>query len=1004
LRFQWQRSRTLPNSNVESGRMLVLKLHFYSNGKYGPGALSKGKDTLLNFPEVPLKAEKEAQIIRHSALFISPKVALTLFIDEKCKRKATWYLRDIAMRRREIFIRIMIVVLPIVLAMPEMGRAFSPTTPISDKSPRPRVLILHSYYPTFTWTDRITEGIQTAFSESEYAHAELYFEHMDAKRHPDAIYLDQYARLLSAKFPKPDAVDLILCSDDQALNFLLERADTLFPDVPVVFCGVNGYQSEMRRRRHRLTGVIEAIDPKRTLETALALQPGIREVLVITDITRTGRAIERAARKTFALFENQLSFRYVSDLSMEALQGEVASLPKHAIVFLFVFNRDNQGRDFTHEESLRLIDSRCRVPIYGPWTFYLGHGIVGGMLTSGAMQGRTAAHLALRILRGEPAEGIPIVTKSPNHYLFDHSQLARYGLPEDKLPPGSSVIQRDTRFYEKYRYRIWAAAAALMVQTAIIVLLLINTRRRRVAEMELSASEQRYRTLIETIRDGVFIIDREGTLVYLNPEFKKITGYAPSKFIGRPFAEILAPRDIQSTMERFQRGLTGEEIPVYEVMVKHKGRGTVPIELKVTSMLNADGEAVGRIGVARDIRERKEVEEEKMRLQSQLQRAQKMEAIGTLAGGVAHDLNNILSGIVSYPDLLLIQLPENSPLRKPVQTIQASGQKAAAIVQDLLTLARRGVTASEVVNLNQVVSEYLESPEFEALKSFHPNVEVEFRKEKSLLNIMASPIHLSKSLMNLVSNAAEAMPSGGKIQITTENRYVDQPLSGYDHVEEGDYVVLRVADSGVGIPLEDQERIFEPFYTKKVMGRSGTGLGMAVVWGTLKDLNGYIDVESSEGKGTTFILYFPVTRIPLTTDQESPSTMSYQGKGEEILVVDDVETQRDIASMLLSQLEYRVHTVSSGEEAVRFVGDHRVDLIMLDMVMNPGMDGLDTYKRVLEMYPGQKAVIASGFSETDRVKEAQRLGAGPYLRKPYTLEKLGRAIRRELDRETPSPP
>lgn len=888
-----------------------------------------------------------------------------------------------------------------LLILPAMPGVVSPASAeIPGNVRSPCVLVLHSYYPTFTWTDRITEGIRETFSESEHAHAVLYFEHMDAKRHPDPRYLDQYARLLSTKFPDPGAVDLILCSDDQALTFLLKRSDTLFPGAPIVFCGVNGYRPEMRRQRRRLTGVIEAIDPRRTLEVALALQPGTQEVLVVTDITRTGRAIEQTARKAFAPFENRVSFRYVSDLSMEALQAKVAALHDHAIVFLFVFNRDNQGHNFTHEESLRLIDSHSHVPIYGPWTFYLGHGIVGGMLTSGAMQGRTAARIAFRILNGEPAEDIPIVTESPNHYAFDHRQLVRYDLPEHKLPPGSSVIHRDFSFYEKYRYRIWAAAAALMAQTAIIVLLLLNMRRRMAAEKELSASEQRYRTLIETIRDLVFIIDKTGTLVYLNPEFETITGHAPSEFIGRPFTEILAPHHIQATMERFQRGLSGEEIPVYEVEVKHKERGTVPIELKVTSLLNADGEAAGRIGVARDIRERKEVEEERMRLQGQLQRAQKMEAIGTLAGGVAHDLNNILSGIVSYPDLLLIQLPEDSPLRKPVQTIQASGQKAAAIVQDLLTLARRGVTASEVVNLNRVVSEYLESPEFEALTAFHPDVEVEIHLEESLLNIMASPVHLSKCLMNLVSNAAEAMPSGGTIHITTENRYVDQPLSGYDHVQEGDYVVLRVSDSGVGIPLQDQERIFEPFYTKKTMGRSGTGLGMAVVWGTLKDLNGYIDVESAEGRGTTFILYFPVTRNPLEAEPGDTPTLTYRGKGEEILVVDDVETQRDIASMFLSQLEYKVHTVSSGEEAIRFVQDHPVDLIMLDMVMDPGMDGLDTYKQVLALYPGQKAIVASGFSETDRVKEAQRLGAGPYIRKPYTLEKLAKTIRQELKRKT----
>jgi len=371
-----------------------------------------------------------------------------------------------------------------------------------------------------------------------------------------------------------------------------------------------------------------------------------------------------------------------------------------------------------------------------------------------------------------------------------------------------------------------------------------------------------------------------------------------------------------------------------------------------------------------------------------------MEAIGTLAGGVAHDLNNVLSGLVSYPELLLMDLPEDSHLRKPIQTIQKSGQKAADIVQDLLTLARRGVSVTEVVNLNHIISEYLESPEYEKLKSFHPSVHVKTDLETDLLHVLGSPVHLSKTAMNLVSNASEAMSEGGTIFISTENRYE----KGYDHIKEGDYVILTITDTGVGIPSEDMKKIFEPFYTKKVMGRSGTGLGMAVVWGTVKDHKGYIDVQSTEGKGTTFSLYFPVTRKEIAKDESLVSIEDYMGRGESILVVDDVEEQREIVSRILMRFGYAVTLVSSGEEAVNYLKEHTVNLIVLDMIMDPGIDGLDTYKQILELHPGQKAIIASGFSETDRVKEAQRLGAGAYVKKPYVMKKMGLAVKEELEK------
>ena len=399
-----------------------------------------------------------------------------------------------------------------------------------------------------------------------------------------------------------------------------------------------------------------------------------------------------------------------------------------------------------------------------------------------------------------------------------------------------------------------------------------------------------------------------------------------------------------------------------------------------------------------ELAERKRAEEEKRSLEERLNRAEKMEALGLLAGGVAHDLNNVLGIVVGYSELLLMGADKSSPIRSKLDNIMEGGQKAAAIVQDLLTLARRGVSGRNVLNLNKIIADNQKSPEFANLLFHYSFVQIKTELEPDLLNISGSSVHLGKTIFNLISNASEAMSKGGVLTIKTANQYLDKPIQGYDEIREGDYVVLSVSDTGEGIHEADLKRIFEPFYTKKVMGRSGTGLGLAVVWGTVKDHNGYINVESEEGKGSTFTLYFPVTREELSTKQVAVSISEYMGEGESILVVDDVKGQRDLAEEMLKKLNYSVARVSSGEEAVAYLKEHKGDLLVLDMIMDPGMDGLDTYRKVLEIRPEQKAIVVSGFSESERVKAAQALGAGTYVRKPYIIEKLGLAVRIELDR------
>ncbi|MGD9278872.1 MAG: PAS domain S-box protein, partial [Desulfobacterales bacterium] len=328
---------------------------------------------------------------------------------------------------------------------------------------------------------------------------------------------------------------------------------------------------------------------------------------------------------------------------------------------------------------------------------------------------------------------------------------------------------------------------------------------RKQSEAALRESEERHRLSLEASPDPIVVYDIQGKVSYVNHAFEQTFGWSSDEVIGNRI-DFVPQENLPETKAAIERMLQGEKNVAFETRRLTKDGRLLDIQISASRFIDGKDKPAGNIVILSDITERKRAEEEKRKLEVQLQRAEKMEAIGTLAGGVAHDLNNMLSAIVGYPELLLMQIPEDSPLRKSILSIQDSGNKAAAIVQDLLTLARRGVGIKEVVNLKYIILEYLKSPEHEKCKLYHPGVEIETNIESDLLNISGSSVHLSKTVENLVSNAAEAMPDGGKIFISAENLYIDRPISGYDSVEEGEYITLMVSDTGIGISKKDLEQ------------------------------------------------------------------------------------------------------------------------------------------------------------------------------------------------------
>lgn len=516
-------------------------------------------------------------------------------------------------------------------------------------------------------------------------------------------------------------------------------------------------------------------------------------------------------------------------------------------------------------------------------------------------------------------------------------------------------------------------------------------------EQEGKRSESFYRSLFDHSSSGVAVyepVDNGNDFIFrdINKAGEEMDKVSRDALLGRRITETFPAVEAFGLLEILRRvDRTGEPDILCPVTQYNDGRVIGWRENRVYKL--PTGEVVA---VYTDVTKEKELEAEKQCVEAELQRAQKMEAIGLLAGGVAHDLNNILSGIIGYPELLLMRLPQDSPLRRPIEVIQKSGERAAAVVADLLTVARGVAGVREPTQLNAIILEYLDSPEFFRLQELHNEIEYQHDLATNLPLISCSPIHIKKCIMNLVHNGAEAVNEKGKISLATCLEIPHKTTISTHGLLHEEYVAFRVCDTGPGILQEDLKHIFEPFYSKKKMGRSGTGLGLTVVWNTMEDHNGAVIVTSNR-RGTTFTLYFPVSKEKEVKNPAQPECSGTpSGRGEIVLVIDDEPVQRDLAKNLLKELGYRVETAQSGEEAVTMLQDKTVDLLLLDMLMEPGINGCQTYEQILKIHPNQRAIIVSGFSESEEAKRAYQLGAALFLNKPYSLKKLGCAVHEVL--------
>ncbi|MDD5677176.1 MAG: response regulator [Kiritimatiellae bacterium] len=527
-------------------------------------------------------------------------------------------------------------------------------------------------------------------------------------------------------------------------------------------------------------------------------------------------------------------------------------------------------------------------------------------------------------------------------------------------------------------------------------------------ERKLRESREWLETTLRCISDAVIATNDAGCIQLMNTKAETITGWKAVDASSRKLTDVFclmknsAPALVEGDLTAILTKVATVHPDSEDILISRDGRQT-PIALSVAPIRDDHGTILGVVAIFRDITEQKNAQVRERQLQDRLFRSQRMESLGSLAGGVAHNLNNILGPMVNYPDLIIKNLPPDSSLRQDLEIIKNSARKAVDIIRDLLTLGRIGHFPMEPLVLNRILEMVMRSPAYLGLQHGAPLVMVELKLASNLPSIQGSEGLLQEMVVNLLIHAFDAMPQGGRLTLTTLVEQVLKPVAGYELISPDTYVVMHVLNTGPWIEEQELNRMFEPFYARdKVRSQQRSGLELAIVYAVVKEHKGFIDVRSSHGKGSDFSVYIPVSDA-LPEVREQPDHLDFRGN-EMVLVVDDDEEQRRIIARWLRTNGYKVLTAHNGRSAIELIDSAaraqspRIDLVLLDMIMGDDLDGLDTYKKILELNPRQKAIVSSGFTKTDRIKEALKLGVGQYVQKPYDFEDLGRAVRRELDK------
>ncbi|MGD9994309.1 MAG: ATP-binding protein [Salinivirgaceae bacterium] len=712
------------------------------------------------------------------------------------------------------------------------------------------VLVVHSYHKGFTWTDNVDEGIHEALAKLDgFTNKELFTEFLDAKRNNDSIYFQQLVKLWNVKYNQVK-IPVIITSDDIAFQFVMKYRKEIFPESQIVFCGINNlgdYAALIEDPSHSITGVVEGIDLLGTLKLALKLHPDTKHIYIINDQTPTGKANYNA----FQLIKNRLpsnvAYTFLSNFKMDAVDSILYKLPPQSLIFLLSYNQDSKGKYFSYEESGKIICNSTSLPVYVVWDFYLGTGAVGGLLVSGKAQGNKAAFLANEILLGTPAVAIPVVTKSPNRFMFDYAALKKFELNKKLIPEDAEIIGKPQRAMEKYKTEIILVLITFTLLIIAVLTLLYYNRKKTLAERSLVKSTNKLLTILETAQEGFFEMDCQHLVTYVNPELCSILGTHKDLLENHTFYDILRANNYSPPESEFKKCFAGEAVS-FEYKVASKNGVYKDLVINLSPLFNEGKSKVeGLFGLVSDITYLKTKELEILQAKEQAEKSDKLKS--AFLANMSHEIRTPMNAILGFTELLAEKEISEDDRIFYVDIIQKSGQSLLTLINDILDLSK--IEAGEIdiifkpVNVNSLLKNVYHTLMDYGKMIQKNHIHLSYQDLPEDLVIETDDFRLTQILLNLLNNAFK-FTEAGFIKFGCKQVAADE-------------LEFFVSDTGIGMPKEMQLSIFERFHKIESLKNQvyrGAGLGLAISKNLAELLGGSIFCNSEEGKGTIF--YFSI--------------------------------------------------------------------------------------------------------------------------------------------------
>ncbi len=804
---------------------------------------------------------------------------------------------------------------------------------------RQNVLFISSYHPAFPTFFQQINGIKTVFVKNDI---NLDIEFMDTKRFPDKANRLMFERYLVYKLDQSDSYDVVIVADDNALDFALDQQTKLFANTPIVFLGVNNIDRALEQNNNtQVTGVVESVSMHETIELMIKLRPESTRIVALVDNTPSGQGDLKLFYQVAKKFQSYtFSDISLSEMSWSEYFNSLKTLGDDSSVLLLSAYQDKTNITLLFNDSLYRIKEKLSIPLFHLWYHGLGDGILGGKIISHYEQGKVAATIVLRILKGDPVQEIKVINKSPNQYIFDYNELKKYNVSNTLIPEDSIILNEPYSVYKENKLIILSVMSIILILSISLFLLAVSVFRRKKIEETLRENEAHLNTVINTIPDLVWLKDKNGVYLSCNQKFQRLYGANSSDIVGKTDYDFVDKETADFFRKKDKLSITknGPNINEEEVTYADDGHKEI-LETVKTPMFKSDGRLIGVLGIARDITKRKQDEENKINAQRIAGEHKKLTLVGQIAGKMAHDFNNILGIIMGHTELTLDDC-KDPETRETLELILNQTLRGKNLTKNLVAFAKDQEPKQEFFKMSEKIDLVLNL----LIKDLE-GLELVTEDKPDMPELLADPGMIEHTLVNLIQNSIHA------VSLSECPRIMIKTYSSNNHV------FFEIEDNGCGIPEEHLNKIFEPSFTLKGSrdmeglyenNIKGTGYGMANVKKYIDLHKGTISIRSESGSGTKITVSLPVTKKILTKAEKTELQKVRIHSENSILVVEDEHAIYDVQYRILSQdpCRHKVDIAPNGQAAIDLFDSNEYDLISLDYMLPGGIDGMDVYHHV----------------------------------------------------------